>query len=104
MDVVVTHAFQLGRERGSSFLFEERLVAMASMWLCPLPELRGGLITGALLEGDWYAEVTIRAPLTSPTVETYVFRAMDRSWNEAAIRVIQESVARLAHLGEYMLI
>ena len=52
MDVVITQSFQLGRERGSSFLFEERLVAMASMLLRPLPEPRGGLITGAPLDGD----------------------------------------------------
>ena len=88
MDVVVTQAFQLGRERGSSFLFEQRLVAMASVLLRPLPELRGGLISGAPLEGDWYAEVTIRAPLATPMAEAFVFHVVDHSWNEATLRVI----------------
>ena len=37
-------------------------------------------------------------------MEAYVFRAVDRSWNEVAVRVIQESVARLAYLGDYMFI
>ena len=104
MDVVFTEAIQLGLARGESFIFEERLAAMASLLGRPLPELRGGMIFGAPLEGDWYAECTIRAPLATPTVEAYVFRAVDRSWNEVAVRVIQESVARLAYLGDYMFI
>ena len=101
MDVVITEGIQLGRERGDSFVFEERLVAMANILGRPLPELRGGMIFGAPLEGDWYAECTIRAPLAIPTVQAFVFRDVDRSWNEAAVRVVQESVARLAYLRDY---
>ena len=56
MDVVFTEAVQLGLERGESFLFEERLVATTDILECPLPELRGGLIFSAPVEGDWYAE------------------------------------------------
>ena len=104
MEVVVTEAFQLGLARGESFLFEETLATMASILGRPLPELRWGMIFGAPLEGDWYAECTIRAPLAIPTAEAFVLRAVDRSWNEAAVRVIQESVARLAYLGDYMFI
>ena len=104
MEVVVTEAIQLGLSRGESFLFEETLAAMASILGRPLPKLRGGMIFGAPLEGDWYAEVTIRAPLAHPTVEAYVVRAVDSSWNDAAVRVIQESVARLAFLEDYMFI
>ena len=88
MDVIFTEAIQLGLDRGESFLFEERLVAMAAILERPLPELRRGLIFGAPLEGDWYAECTIRAPLMTPTVEAFVFRAVDRSWNEATVHVI----------------
>ena len=68
----------------------------------PLPELRGGQVYGAPLEGDWYAECVIRAPLATPSSEVFVFRTVDRSWNEAAVRVIQESIARLASLRDYL--
>ena len=101
MDVVFTEAIQLGLPHGDSFIFEERLVAMAAILQRPLPELRGGLVFGAPLEGDWYAECTIRAPLATPTAEAFVFCDVDRSWNEAAVRVIQDSIAHLAHLRDY---
>ena len=41
MDVIFTEAIQLGLPRGDSFIFEERLVAMAAILERPLPELRG---------------------------------------------------------------
>ena len=44
----------------------------------------------------------IRPPLTTPTAEFIVFRVVDRSWNEAAVRVIQEGIARLAYLRDYL--
>ena len=56
MDVVFTEACQLGLARDVSFLFEERLVEMTNILERPLPELRGGLIFGALVEGDWFVE------------------------------------------------
>ena len=102
MDVVFTEAVQLGLERGESFIFEERLVAMTDILERPLPELRGGLIFGAPAEGDWFVECSIRPPLTTPSAETFVFCTIDRSWNEAAVRVIQESIARLAYLRDYL--
>ena len=97
MDVVFSEAIQLGLERGESFLFEERLVAMTDILKRPLPEHRGGLISGAPAVGDWLVECLIRPPLMSPTAEMFFFCAIDRSWNEAAVHVIQEATARLAY-------
>ena len=91
----------MGLPRGDSFIFEERLVAMAAILERPLPELGGGLVFGAPLEGEWYPECLIGAPLVTPTVEAFVFHVVYRSWNVAAVRVIQESVARLAYLRDY---
>ena len=102
MDVHFTEGIQLGVDRGVTFLFEERLVAMAAILGRPLTELRGGQVYGAPLEGDWYAECVIRTPLATPSSEVFIFRTVDRLWNEAAVRVIQESIARLASLRDYL--
>ena len=102
MDINFTEGIKLGLDRGVTFMFEERLVEMAAILERPLPELRGGQVFGAPLEGDWYAECVIRAPLATPSSEVFVFRTVDRSWNEAAVRVIQESIARLASLRVYL--
>ena len=88
MDVHFTEGIQLGLDRGVTFLFEERLVAMAAILGRPLPELCGGQVFGA--------------PLATPSSKTFIFRTMDRSWNEAAVRVIHESIARLASLRDYL--
>ena len=101
MDVIFTEAVQLGLDRGESFLFEERLVGMTCLLGRPLPELRGGLIFGVLVEGDWFVECTIRPPLVTPTAELFVFCTIERSWNEGAVCVIQEGIARLAYLRDY---
>ena len=101
MEVVFTEAVQLGLDRGVSFLFEERLVEMTDILERPLPELRGGLIFGAPVEGDWFVECTIRPPLTTPSAPVFVLCTIERSWNEGAVRVIQESIARLVYLRDY---
>ena len=74
MDGHFIKGIQLGLDRGVTFLFEERLVAMAAILERPLPELRGGQVYGAPLEGDWYAECVIRAPLATPSSEVFVFQ------------------------------
>ena len=101
MDVVFTEACQLGLARGVSFLFEERLVDMNDILERPLPELRGGLIFGAPVEGYWFMECTIRPPLTTPSAPSFVFCTIEHSWNEGAVRVIQDLIARLAYLRDY---
>ena len=101
MDVIFTEAVQLGLDRGESFLFEERLVGMMDLLARPLPELRGGLIFGVPVEGDWFVECTIRPPLMTPTAEVFVFYTIERSWIEGAVRVIQEAIACLVYLRDY---
>ena len=88
MDVVFTEACQLGQDRDVSFLFEPRLVEMTNILGRPLPELRGGLMFGAPVEGDWFVECIIRPPLTIPSAPYFVFCTVERSWNEGAVRVI----------------
>ena len=82
MNVTFTKGIQLGvpRAGGLSFRFEKTLVEMTRMLGRPLPEIRGGIITGTALDGEWLAEVTIRAPLAHPDAEVHIFQIADRSW------------------------
>ena len=52
MEVTFTEAVQLGLDRGLSFLFETTLVEMTAILERPVPEIRGGLILGAPVEGS----------------------------------------------------
>ena len=81
MNVVFTEAVQLGLDHGVTFHFEERLFAMTELLSRPVLELRGGLILGIPVEGDWLVELVIRPPLTVPTAETFVFCTIECSWN-----------------------
>lgn len=106
MDIVISEGVQLGAPRpdGVTYLFEKTLVAITRMLGRPLPELRGGMITGSALDGQWFAEVCIRAPMAYPDAEEYTFQTVDRSWVDAANRILQESIARMAHIDDYFFI
>ena len=70
----------------------------------PLPDLRGGLITGSQLDGEWFAEVTLRAPLAYPDAEEHIFQMIEPTRADVVARLLQEAVARLAHIDDYFFI
>lgn len=101
MTFVYIESLQLGLNTESSFRFEKELVEMTKLLGRQLPELRGGLVDGASRDLSWLVECTIRPPLTTPTAPTYTFRLIDCSWNDGAVRIIQQTIARLAYLCDY---
>ena len=101
MAVVFTEARQLGLADEVSFRFQRELVEMTRTLGRPLPELRGGLMDGVPGDPSWLVECTIRPPLTTPTAPVYVYCVIERSWNDGAVRVIQETIARLAYQCDY---
>ena len=101
MEVTFTEVVQLGLDHGSSFLFETTKVEMTATLERLVPDLRGGLILGAPVEGSWLVVCTIRPPLTALTAAPFVFRCIESSWILGAVRVIQEAIACLAYLRDY---
>ena len=101
MEVTFTEAVQLGLDCGSFFLFETTLVEMTAILERPVPEIRGGLILGAPVEGSWLVECTNRPPRTAPTAAPFVFWCIESSWILGAVRVIQETITHLAYLRDY---